>query len=67
MITNADFIRIAFAKTPPGASAWVTGFAEDPHLADHRRWHGRAVVGGLPWFIKRDTNNSRRALGQKGY
>jgi hypothetical protein len=57
MITNADFLGVAFAKTPPGASAWVTGFDEDPHIADHRRWHGRAVVGGLPWFIKRDTNN----------
>ena len=57
MIANADLIRLAFAKLPPGASAWVTGFAEDPHVADHRRWHGRAIVGGLPWFIKRDTNN----------
>jgi len=56
-ITNPAFLRVAFAKTPPDASAWVTGFAEDPHLADRRRWHGRVVVGVLPWFIKRDTNN----------
>jgi RecA-family ATPase len=29
----------------------------DPHVADHRRWHGRAVVGGLPWCIKPHHNN----------
>jgi hypothetical protein len=57
MITNAAFLSTVFPKTPDGASAWVTGFAEDPHVADHRRWHGRGVVVGLPWFIKRDTNN----------
>jgi hypothetical protein len=57
MITNAAFLSTVFSKTPHGASAWVTGFAEDPHVADHRRWHGRAVVSELPWFIKRDTNN----------
>ena len=57
MMTNLDFIRAAFSKIPAGASAWVTGFAEDPHVADPRRWHGRAAVGGLPWFIKPHTNN----------
>ena len=31
MITNAAFLSTVFSKTPPGASAWVTGFAEDPH------------------------------------
>ncbi|MBA2591849.1 MAG: RepB family DNA primase [Pseudomonadota bacterium] len=57
MMTNLDFIRAAFPKTPAGASAWVTGFAEDPHVAEPRRWHGRAIVGVLPWFIKPHTNN----------
>jgi hypothetical protein len=57
MITNAAFLSTVFSKTPAGASAWVTGFDEDPHVADPRRWHGRAVVGGLPWFIKPHTNN----------
>jgi hypothetical protein len=55
-MTNLDFIRTAFSETPAGASAWVTGFAEDPHVADPRRWHGRPVVSELPWFIKRHTN-----------
>jgi hypothetical protein len=37
MITNAVFLSTVFCKTPDGASAWVAGFAEDPHVADHRR------------------------------
>jgi hypothetical protein len=57
MITNAAFLSTVFSKTPDGASAWVTGFAEDPHVADRRRWHGRAVVEDLPWCIKPHHNN----------
>jgi hypothetical protein len=56
MTTNSHFLRTVFSKTTDGASAWVTEFPEDPHLADHRRWHGRPVVSELPWFINRHTN-----------
>jgi hypothetical protein len=37
MITNAVFLSTVFSKTSDGASAWVAAFAEDPHVADHRR------------------------------
>jgi hypothetical protein len=45
MISNAAFLARVFAKLPPGASPWVTSFAEDPHLAGPGRWCGQAATG----------------------
>jgi hypothetical protein len=49
-VTNAEFIRLMFAKLPEGALPWVTAFSSPPAEVERGAWAGWPVrrLGGVP-------------------
>jgi hypothetical protein len=59
LISNVEFLEVAFADLPDGAAAMVTGFTGDPSTAQRGDWFARPWSHGSPldWRVRSDANN----------